>query len=204
MSDQKQQNHERYVELMGQLKLRLRYLEADAHRLTAAPALPTNEATLLYERVCLQLRKVLELIAFSSLVANQERFAVSHPNFAGYQRAKNVLKSLRTMNPRYYPAAKRQTIRNSGQHFEDAEPDTWLSEEEFALLFDACSEALHVTNPYNETATSDLGRSIPEWIARIRALLQIHVAALNDDDIVVVFMEDWNATNVRLLSASAK
>lgn len=108
------------------------------------------------------------------------------------------------MNPRYYPVAKRQTTRNGGQHFEDAEPDTWLSEEEFAPLFDACSEALHVTNPYDETGARDLGRPIPEWISRIRALLQIHVVALNADDIILVYMHDWRAMSVELFSASAR
>lgn len=203
MSKEKKENHERYIWLMGQVKLRLQTLEKDAQLVTAAPVLFAGDDLLLYERVCLQLRKVLELIAFGALVANQKSFAVSHANFAEFQKAKNVLKTLRAINPMYYPAAMRETAGSGGRSFEDAEPDTWLSEEEFAPLFDACSQVLHVANPFDQSEIRDLGRTVPEWIARIRGLLQIHVVALTPDDIIVVKMHDWGTTNVELIAATA-
>lgn len=203
MADQRNESHDRYVWLMSQVKLRLRYLQSDAERMGAPPELPANEAVLLYERVCLQLRKILELIAYSTLVANKAAFASSYPNFAEFRKAKNVLNKLREINPRYYPAALRETTLNGKRHFEDAPPDTWLTEDEFGPLFDSCSEVLHVANPFDESALSDLGRTVPEWIARIRGLLQIHVVALTSDDIILVKMLDWGGTNVELYAAHA-
>ncbi|MCY1218202.1 hypothetical protein D9M72_301430 [compost metagenome] len=204
MADQRNENHDRYIWLMSQVKLRLRFLESDAERMAAPPELPANEAVLLYERVCLQLRKILELIAYSTLVANKDAFATSHPNFAEFQKAKNVLNKLRAINPRYYPAAMRETTLNGKRHFEDAMPDTWLTEDEFAPLFDSCSEVLHVANPFDGSELGDLGRTVPDWIARIRGLLQVHVVALTPDDIILVQMHDWSGTNVELIAASAR
>jgi hypothetical protein len=204
MADQPNENHDRYIWLMGQVKLRLRFLESDAERMAAPSQLPANEAVLLYERVCLQLRKILELIAYSTLVANKDAFASFHPNFAEFWKAKNVLNKLREINPRYYPAALRETTLNGQRHFEDAMPDTWLTEGEFAPLFDSCSEVLHIANPFDGSELGDLGRTVPAWIARIRGVLQIHVVALTPDDIILVRMLDWSATNVELYAATAK
>ena len=55
------------------------------------------------ELVFVQLRKVLELIAFASLTANKDKYCAAHANFATHWRAKSMLEELEKINPDFYP-----------------------------------------------------------------------------------------------------
>src|ERR1700731_738919 len=55
------------------------------------------------ELVFLQLRKILELLAFASLTANREKYAAAHKKFATFWRAKDMLQDLEKVNPDFYP-----------------------------------------------------------------------------------------------------
>jgi hypothetical protein len=56
-----------------------------------------------YECVSVQLRKILELIAFSSLCANKEKYSEAYADFSKHWRAKALLQALERLHPEFYP-----------------------------------------------------------------------------------------------------
>lgn len=204
MQSAKDENHEHYCMLMGELKLRLRSLEADAVLIESFGLELTDDQVFVYERACLQLRKILELIAFASLVANKQKFASAYPNFAEFWRAQKIMAKLKTTNRFFYPLPVRETIQNRVLNVEDIPDGGWLTEEECAKLIDLCGDRLHIPNPFAPKTVADLERSLTEWIARIKALLSIHTVALTDDDVILVRMGDWGRYGgVELLALGA-
>ena len=55
------------------------------------------------ESICLQIRKILELIALGSLVANRPEYQKYRKNFRRDWNAKRILETLERANPNLYP-----------------------------------------------------------------------------------------------------
>src|ERR1035437_3686805 len=55
------------------------------------------------ELIFVQFRKVLELIAFSSLTANKDKYSVAYANFGVHWKAKSMLQAVGKLNPNFYP-----------------------------------------------------------------------------------------------------
>src|SRR6267154_4901847 len=55
------------------------------------------------ESVGLQLRKVMELIAFGSLVANKDAYSTMYAEFAKHWNARLLLRDLARINQDFYP-----------------------------------------------------------------------------------------------------
>lgn len=204
MQNGRDENHQRYCMLMGEVKLRLSSLKSDAALVEGFGISLKDDQVFVYERACLQLRKILELIAFATLVANKQKFALAHPKFAEFWRAHKIMAKLKATNRFFYPVPVRETIRNRVLNVEDVADGIWLTEDECSKLIDLCGEQLHIPNPFAPTKNADLERSLAEWIARIKALLNTHTVALTDDDVILVRMGDWEKYGgVELLALGA-
>ena len=55
------------------------------------------------ECMCLQVRKILELIALGSLVVNKNEFSTQHKNFHELWNGGEILKKIEKINPYFYP-----------------------------------------------------------------------------------------------------
>ena len=90
-----------YAQQMREIKRRIEvvdyFLLAGGHALYK----PTT-----IESMCLQIRHILELIAFASLCANQTAYAAVHKDFASHWNADLLLRDLARVNPDFYPAPK--------------------------------------------------------------------------------------------------
>ena len=62
------------------------------------------------ETGCLQMRKILELIALGSLVVNKEEISKEYDNYANHWNAKDILTYIETVNPNFYPVPSEQSI----------------------------------------------------------------------------------------------
>ena len=118
-----------------------------------------------YEVVCLHLRKILELIAFSSLTANKEEYSKVHKDFTEKWNAKKLINSIERINPGFYP----KPVKLSGtsgkgiKHLENIETG-FLDKEDWLKLYDLCSKVLHVWNPYSEKEKNlNFEKSVTEW-----------------------------------------
>lgn len=128
------------------------------------------------EFVCLQLRRVLELLAFASISVHKEIYAQAHNDFATHWNAKRLLKKLENLHPDFYP----QPVRIGPQDSSGVRKlvpisEAYVSKDDFIFLYDTCSQVLHEWNPHRtDPRMVDFGHSIAEWIKRIRALLEVH------------------------------
>src|SRR5438477_12450715 len=89
----------RYIRGMEEVRERLKLIELVTER-----KLTTGREFSDVEFVFLQLRKILELIAFASLTANKEKYSAVHAKFAEHWNAKWMLADLEKINPDFYPA----------------------------------------------------------------------------------------------------
>src|SRR5437773_1723392 len=90
----------KYSALMKEIKLRFNAID---HLLSGrGDALYLQTTT---ESIYLQLRKVLELIAFGSLLANKDLYTEIYADFAKAWNAKRLLGNLEKVNSNFYPRA---------------------------------------------------------------------------------------------------
>lgn len=129
------------------------------------------------ESVCLQFRKVLELIAFSSLIANKQQYAAAHENFASHWNAELLLKDLARVNPGFYPkpTEERPSLTLGGKNELVDITDNYLTQEDFVKIYKKCGGMLHATNPYGSKIGYEyFEKSFPEWRDKVIRLLNCH------------------------------
>jgi hypothetical protein len=132
------------------------------------------------EVVCLLIRKSLEQLAFSSLIAHKEAYVDVYNDFSKTWRAKQLLDRLKTVHPEFYPRPVRfsEDATPPVKHLLDA-PDGFLTQEEFVFLYDCCSQAIHTWNPFTPgPRVIDTQRPLTEWVNRIKTLLDLHYVRL--------------------------
>jgi hypothetical protein len=104
------------------------------------------------ELVFVQFRKILELIAFSSLTANKEIYAIARANFSKHWKAKLMLDAVGKLNRNFYPLplSLPETLPNGVKNMTPLAED-FLTKDDFEFLYDESSEALHERNPFSTT-----------------------------------------------------
>jgi hypothetical protein len=160
-----------YRAYMAEIRTRIAVVsEALAGRLEGAPEFLVNEV------IFLQLRKVLELIAFASLAAHKEAYSTAHKSFAKHWKAKLILEALVKLNPDFFPVAmdEPREIAPGRKHF-PRPVDGFLTKDDFVFLYDAASGVLHTRNPYTtKDPTIPVRYPVAKWVERIQRLLALH------------------------------
>lgn len=143
-------------------------------RRIASGSLSLGDDRLNWELAALQLRMVLELVAFASLSAHKGAYAAAHANFARHWKAALLLKELAAIHPDFYPQPRRlDRLKDGGvAHFDQV--DDFLTQEQFVTLYDLCSQVVHTANPFGDLKPIDFGVSVATWVDRIQALLDCH------------------------------
>ena len=114
------------------------------------------------ETACLQLRMVLELIVFGSLVSNKDAWQKSQDELRRAWNIKKIMADLRAIHGRYYPEPK-------------GKPGDFLTEERLVTVYDQLNKIIHTENPLG--AQVDLRHymeSIPKWLKWAQNLLLEH------------------------------
>ncbi len=135
------------------------------------------------EVVCLLLRRLLEQIAFSSLVAHREIYEQLHNDARTIWRAKRLLERLEKVHPEFFPSpVKRGESDVIGvQHHFELVDDGFLTKDEFVFLYDKASDGMHTWNPFKDAErVINFERSIAEWVQRIETLLEFHIVHFMD------------------------
>jgi hypothetical protein len=176
-----------YCSCMEQVKRRLALV-----RKVANGEIQTGDADANAEFICFQLRRILELIAFATLAANRDRYSQIRNDVENEWRSKHIFKKLREINPDFYPVPVIPThVAPNTWHF-DLRADGFLTEAEFFLLYDKCSEAVHEWNPFRtDVRLIDFELSLMEWATRIENLLEFHrIRLVDQSDILLVRLSD--------------
>lgn len=152
------------------------------------------------EAACIQLRKMLELVAFASLVANKDVYAKVQADFAKHWNAQLLLKDLERVNPHFYPAPmvqERSDRPDVKWHVRDV-GDGFMTREEFVEVYKKCGRLLHAANPFgNQPSYAFYRKHIPLWQARLRALLAIHAVKLvGQSNVWMVHMQEHDHDRV--------
>jgi len=137
------------------------------------------------ELIFVQFRKSLEEIAFATLSANRQKYSEVHANFSKHWRAKDMLEVVDKINPNFYPVPLPPPVEASPghHHFGDPLAEGFITREDFVLLYNCSSEALHTRNPYKEgDATIRIKYTVQEWVERFRRLLLWHSTELLSGD----------------------
>ncbi len=146
---------QQYSDLMEQTKLKLEAIEG----LMDMPGI-INQTRL--ESICLQLRMILELIIFSSLVSNKDAWRKSQEELRKAWNVKKIMKDLKAIHSKYYPQAK-EDVRG------------FLTEARLVSVYDQLNGIIHAENPLGPGV--NLRRcieSIPIWLKWIVNLLTEH------------------------------
>ncbi len=171
MSKQKEPIH-LYAEQMREIKRRTDvidyFLKEKGHALY-------KQTTI--ESICLQFRKILELIAFSSLIANKPQYSAIHKNFETHWNAELLLKDLSRVNPDFYPKPLKETpsaIEGVKNDLIDI-TDGYLTQKDFIHIYKKCGGMLHALNPYgSKTGPHYFEKSFPVWLKKLISLLNCH------------------------------
>lgn len=165
---------------MEEIKQRTRLVKAIGE--TSSSLLPMH---IRVEILYLQFRKILELIAMGSLVANADALSQIQPNLHKYWRAKDLLRDIKNINQSFYPEPiiqKESHDPNIRMEWLDRSDD-YLTEARFLTLYDNCADVLHARNPYGSKLDyKRLEKMGPKWYLQIINLLNAHIIHLVDED----------------------
>jgi hypothetical protein len=163
---------QKYCDLMEEVKRRTSvvdfFLRGGGHALY----MPTT-----IESVGLQLRKILELVAFGSLVANKDAYSATYEEFAKHWNARLLLRDLARVNPDFYPKPVVEAPHSDPKvlhQLKDRDPD-YLSKDEFERAYEKCGGIMHAENPYGSRIDYEYYRAkLPEWRGQVVNLLNNH------------------------------
>lgn len=189
-----------YRALMEDVKRRITCL-----RSIALGDLRIGNERLTWELSALQLRMVLESIAFASLSAHRNVYSRVHAKFATHWKAARLLKELAAIHPEFYPQPMRfDHVKEGGiKHF--ARLDGYLTQEEFVELYDVCSQLIHMHNPFGELKPIVIRLTLTEWVDRVQSLLDTHFIRMHGiNQLWVVQMAGGQDNSVQVSVAEPK
>jgi hypothetical protein len=194
MSDQVE-----YCDVMEGLRHRLALI-----RSTTTGKITTGSEAYNAELIFLNFRKILESIAFGSLIAHKSAYSAAHPNFDVHWKAVDMLKAVERLNRDFYPRPLKQpTVKPDGTKHIEFVTAGFLSRDEFAELYDHASEVIHTRNPFSKRDPLINTRlSATEWANRIQALTQLHLIFLLDGTLWIAEVPAELTKRVHLYDAS--
>ncbi|KQY80846.1 hypothetical protein [Pelomonas sp. Root1444] len=151
-SDPSIQPHERYRVAMVEIKQRLRAID----RVLGAKKPRTLTADLDNEFMWLQVRKIVELVAFGGVMADEGRYATlraeakDNPNYRRDWKVGQILRRLAEITPHYLPRplGDMLLLKDGTKHFEAGKEKEAL--ERFVEIYEVAGEFLHAPNPFDE------------------------------------------------------
>lgn len=177
-----------YCALMEEVKLRTRVADAFINGGATAVYRATN-----IESIYLQFRKILELIAFGSLLAHKEAFSKVYAEFSRFWNARRLIEDLERVNPGFYPQPiieKFDEKRNMRAWLNKTEG--FLTRDDFVALYKECGGILHERNPFADKidyARYDVNAA--NWFQKIIGLLDTHtIQLLDDSNLYLVHMNE--------------
>ena len=162
-----------YCRLMTEAKQRLGLI-----RQLDAGEFSTTRTEFDVELACLNLRRVLELVAFSSLAANRSAYSRHHSDFHIHWKAEKILKKLESIHPAFFPVP----MTEPGTHMVPLE-ERGLMRADFTELYDITSDVIHAWNPFRaEHPQVNLIRTPRAWAELIWELLSVHMLTIAESE----------------------
>lgn len=175
---------QKYIVQMEEIKRRIESIEKIVEVSKGQLYLPV-----VTESVYLQFRKILELIAMSSLVANREameKMGRSLRRLGSRWNGHEILRLVEEINPDFYPTPIAENESQDPRVKKELtnKATGFLTRGHFSELYNrCCGSVLHADNPFgNQTNYEVLWRKWPVWMKRIMELLNSHTIRLVGQD----------------------
>jgi hypothetical protein len=173
---------QKYIRCMEEIKMRDEVIESHlkGERSTGQPMTDV-------ELICLEFRKVGELIMLSALCAHRAEYQKVRNNIEKEWDATKIRKTLDSIHPDFYPRPFQRIIdRDTGKQQNKLVSSNFLTKDECISLIGRCGGILHSFNPYNDDKVfkevENVRNSFPEWQGKIRRLLKTHEIKLSGTD----------------------
>ena len=146
------------------------------------------------EFIALQLRKSLEFVVFSNLVANIDIYKQMYASYKEDWNLKKIVKRIRKINPEYYPKPIKSdliTVSSGGEQVLSLESleEGFIAEAEFIAAYELTNKIIHVDNPYGKRRDlSEMLERLVNYFYRLVCLLKIHQVKLINRDRVICNM----------------
>lgn len=180
----------RYVNYMADINHRINFLRA--FDLNSVPK------QIAVELFALQFRKIVEMIVFSSLVANRERYAALHDDFVSHWKISEIIRRIKAINKDYLPIPVEETEKNGEKYWDYPSGKQFFSEQELISIYKESGGILHSRKPFSEKRPD-----IEQFISRandriskfVRTLNCHQVHPLNDKEVFIVHIEEEEKPN---------
>lgn len=173
-------NLDLYCALMNEVKKRTLAITQMLKGQTTTTFPSTN-----IEFMCLQIRKILELVSMGSLVVNKEEFEAIGKKYNDFWNAKLILQDIERLNPNFYPVAIKEVLSQKEGLVNELQNKTegFLTRDDFVKVYDKCGKMMHSYNPFGSHYDYDYyaGR-IAEWEDLIIGLLNSHLIHIKGID----------------------
>lgn len=169
-----------YCTLMNEVKNRTFAVNQILNGQTTTSYQATN-----IEFMCLQLRKILELISMGSLVMNKDLFEEIGLKYAQYWNAKYILSDIERLNPDFYPIPIIEVPSDKKNIVNDLQNKTsrYLTRDDFVSVYNKCGRMMHASNPFGSKYDYDFyNQKIAEWLNLIIELLNSHLIHIKGID----------------------
>lgn len=173
---------QKYIRCMTEIKLRDEVIENHLNGKCT-----TGQPMTDIEFICLQFRKIGELIMLSALCAHSSEYQKVHSNIEEEWRAAKIRKMLESIHPDFYPSPFERIVnRGTGKQENQLVTNKFLSKDECISLIGRCGGILHGFNPYNDNKVfkevEAVRNTFPEWQSKIRRFLKTHEIKLSGTD----------------------
>jgi len=142
------------------------------------------------ETCCLQVRKIIELITFSSLIASKDEYSAVQAKFAQHWNSKLIIADLERIHPNFYPQPVLQVDSERPGITHDLLPrgDDYLTKDELIAAYEECGGMMHAENPFGKKKDYVAYETkIKGWRNKIVNLLNVHIVTLIGDPRMYLF-----------------
>lgn len=190
------------IERQTQLQIRyLRNMQIIKWRIRAIKDIRTNKCHTTYsatnvEFCALQIRKILELIALSSLISDLDVYREQLNDIEKKWNARLILQDIERIHPNFYPVPIEIDPDNKYRWLDKKTP--YLTKEQFVSIYKKCGKILHEDSVFKDDKDMDstynqADEQINNWVLLIMNLLNTHTVHLyNKKDLFYITMGGEN------------
>ena len=170
---------QKYIRCMDEIKLRDQVIDSFLSGKRDTGQRMTN-----IELVCLQFRKIGEIIMLSALCAHKKDFLKVQSNIKREWDPNKIRETLDKIHPDFYPVPFERIVdKSTGEKKNDLVTGGYLTKDECISLIGRCGGILHGFNPYNDDKIfkeiEAVENKFPEWQTKVRRLLKTHEIKLS-------------------------
>ncbi|ALS34842.1 hypothetical protein PTRA_b0347 [Pseudoalteromonas translucida KMM 520] len=158
-------------------------------RIQSAGVFSEQNSAIFIETTSLQIRKILELIAYLSVLVNQDK--LNHKD-RGEWHAKKIIENLSNKTTVFYPLPSHIIYSQDNASQPVLIPQSYensLSQSDFIKVYKRCGEVLHAQHPLKEILDIEIIFSEnKDTLQRLRNLLQNHTIGIKHESNKYTFL----------------